>query len=42
MLTDVLLCEVKDDDHHMPMLRSASENDDVGRGLYLVACLASR
>jgi hypothetical protein len=42
MRTDVLLCEVKDDDHHMPMLRSASENDEVGRGLNLVACLASR
>ena len=26
----------------MPTLRSASENDEVGRGLILVACLASR
>jgi GAF domain-containing protein/anti-sigma regulatory factor (Ser/Thr protein kinase) len=42
MRTDVLLCEVKDDDHHLPVLRSASEGDEVGRGLRLVTSLARR
>jgi anti-sigma regulatory factor (Ser/Thr protein kinase) len=40
MRTEVLLCEVKDDDHHLPVLRSATENDEVGRGLHLVSSLA--
>jgi hypothetical protein len=42
MRTDVLLCEVKDDDHHLPVLRSASGSDEVGRGLHLVSSLARR
>lgn len=42
MRTDVLLCEVKDDDHHLPVLRSADASDEVGRGLHLVSSLARR
>lgn len=42
MRTDVLLCEVKDDDHHLPVLRSAAGDDEVGRGLNLVSSLARR
>lgn len=42
MRTDVLLCEVKDDDHHLPVLRSATASDEVGRGLHLVSSLARR
>jgi anti-sigma regulatory factor (Ser/Thr protein kinase)/GAF domain-containing protein len=42
MRTDVLLCEIKDDDHHLPVLRSASETDEFGRGLKLVSSLARR
>jgi anti-sigma regulatory factor (Ser/Thr protein kinase) len=42
MRTDVLLCEVKDDDHHLPVLRSATGSDEVGRGLHLVSSLARR
>ena len=43
MRTDVLLCEIKDDDHHLPVLRSASETDEeAGRGLKLVSSLARR
>jgi hypothetical protein len=40
MRTDVLLCEVKDDDHRLPVLRFASDGDELGRGLNLVASLA--
>ncbi|HET9899284.1 MAG TPA: SpoIIE family protein phosphatase [Streptosporangiaceae bacterium] len=42
MRTDVLLCEVKDDDHHLPVLRASSGSDEVGRGLSLVSSLARR
>jgi hypothetical protein len=42
MRTEVLLCEVKDDDHRLPVLRSASEDDEIGRGLGLVASLSQR
>jgi Stage II sporulation protein E (SpoIIE) len=42
MRTDVLLCEVRDDDHHLPVLRSATGSDEVGRGLHLVSSLARR
>ncbi len=40
MRTDVILCEVKDDDHHLPVLRTATGSDEVGRGLNLVSSLA--
>ncbi|SRR5258708_3477513 len=42
MRTDVLLCEIKDDDHHLPVLRSASDTEELGRGLKLVSSLARR
>lgn len=42
MRTDVLLCEVKDDDHHLPVLRTSTGSDEVGRGLNLVSTLARR
>ncbi len=42
MRTDVLLCEVKDDDHHLPVLRPGAVADELGRGLNLVAMLAKR
>src|SRR6266567_3861736 len=42
MRTEVLLCEVKDDDHHLPVLRSATGNDEAGRGLHMVSSLARR
>ena len=35
-------CEVKDDDHHLPVLRPGAEGDELGRGLNLVAMLARR
>jgi anti-sigma regulatory factor (Ser/Thr protein kinase) len=42
MRTDALLCEVSDDDHHLPTLRHATETDETGRGLLLVSRLARR
>ncbi|WP_197287476.1 ATP-binding SpoIIE family protein phosphatase [Streptomyces apocyni] len=38
--TDVLLCEVEDDDHTLPTLRDAGPADDVGRGLRVVSALS--
>jgi GAF domain-containing protein len=40
--TDALLCEVSDDDHHLPVLRYAQDDDEGGRGLQLVSRLARR
>jgi anti-sigma regulatory factor (Ser/Thr protein kinase) len=40
--TDALLCEVTDNDHHLPVLRDASDDDEGGRGLQLVSRLARR
>ncbi|HEV7931368.1 MAG TPA: SpoIIE family protein phosphatase [Actinomadura sp.] len=40
--TDALLCEVSDDDHHLPVLRYADDDDEGGRGLQLVSRLARR
>jgi hypothetical protein len=42
MRTDVLLCEVTDDDHHLPVLRQPTDTDENGRGLHLVSRLARR
>jgi hypothetical protein len=42
MRTDALLCEVSDDDHHLPVLRHVTETDEAGRGLNLVSRLARR
>lgn len=42
MRTDVLLCEVKDDDHCLPVLRPTTTQDEAGRGLHLVSSLARR
>jgi hypothetical protein len=42
MRTDVLLCEVSDDDHRMPIMREPGALDEDGRGLYLVSQLAGR
>jgi serine phosphatase RsbU (regulator of sigma subunit) len=42
MRTEALLCEVSDDDHRLPVLREPGENDEGGRGLYLVSHLARR
>ena len=42
MRTDVLLCEVSDDDHHLPVLRHVTEDDEACRGLNLVSRLARR
>ncbi|WP_408056374.1 ATP-binding SpoIIE family protein phosphatase [Streptomyces mesophilus] len=38
--TDVLLCEVEDDDHTLPTLCSAGPADEAGRGLNVVERLA--
>lgn len=38
--TDMLLCEVSDDDHRVPVLREPGLLDEYGRGLYLVSQLA--
>ncbi|MER7173187.1 ATP-binding SpoIIE family protein phosphatase [Streptomyces mesophilus] len=38
--TDVLLCEVEDDDHTLPTLCSAGPADEAGRGLSVVERLA--
>lgn len=40
--TDALLCEVTDNDHHLPVLRDASDDAEGGRGLQLVSRLARR
>ncbi|MFC7891653.1 SpoIIE family protein phosphatase [Streptomyces sp. NPDC057381] len=37
---DTLLCEVVDDDHDLPALRSAGPTDEAGRGLRVVSTLA--
>ncbi|MBV7694157.1 SpoIIE family protein phosphatase [Streptomyces sp. TRM70350] len=37
---DTLLCEVDDDDHDLPTLRSAGPGDETGRGLRVVSTLA--
>ncbi|MFE7170550.1 SpoIIE family protein phosphatase [Streptomyces sp. NPDC057616] len=37
---DTLLCEVDDDDHDLPTLRSAGPSDEFGRGLRVVSTLA--
>ncbi|WP_399141563.1 SpoIIE family protein phosphatase [Streptomyces sp. NBUA17] len=37
---DTLLCEVDDDDHELPALRSAGPEDETGRGLRVVSTLA--
>ncbi|WP_405867665.1 SpoIIE family protein phosphatase [Streptomyces sp. NBC_00005] len=37
---DTLLCEVDDDDHDLPTLRSAGPEDEFGRGLRVVSTLA--
>jgi anti-sigma regulatory factor (Ser/Thr protein kinase) len=42
MRTDVLMCEVSDDDHHLPALRPVTDTDEAGRGLILVSRLAQR
>ncbi|GAA4583046.1 hypothetical protein GCM10023194_19300 [Planotetraspora phitsanulokensis] len=42
MRTDVLLCEVSDDDHRMPIMREPGALDEDGRGLYVVSQLADR
>src|SRR5260370_42526189 len=42
MRTDVLMCEVSDDDHHLPTLRPVTDTDEAGRGLILVSRLAQR
>ncbi|MEU1778515.1 SpoIIE family protein phosphatase [Streptomyces abikoensis] len=38
--TDVLLCEVTDDDHTLPALMGTGEEDEYGRGLRVVSALA--
>jgi anti-sigma regulatory factor (Ser/Thr protein kinase) len=40
--TATLLCEVRDDDHYLPVLREAGGLDENGRGLFLVSRLARR
>ncbi|HEU5353981.1 MAG TPA: SpoIIE family protein phosphatase [Actinocrinis sp.] len=40
--TGTLLCEVRDDDHYLPILREAGGLDENGRGLFLVSRLARR
>ena len=40
--TETLLCEVTDDDHHLPVLCEPSESDESGRGIYLVSRLSHR
>lgn len=42
MLTDSLLCEVRDDDHHLPVLGNPCPADENGRGILLVSRLARR
>jgi serine phosphatase RsbU (regulator of sigma subunit) len=42
MRTDVLMCEVSDDDHDLPTLQAVADTDEAGRGLMLVSRLAQR
>ncbi|GAT71173.1 serine/threonine-protein phosphatase [Planomonospora sp. ID91781] len=42
VLTDVVLFEVGDDDHRLPVLRSPGDLDESGRGLHVVAGLTER
>lgn len=42
MLADTLLCEVYDDDHHLPALRHPQPGEETGRGILLVSRLARR
>lgn len=42
MLTDSLLCEVHDDDHHLPVLGNPCPTEENGRGILLVSRLARR
>jgi two-component sensor histidine kinase len=42
MLTDSLLCEVHDDDHHLPVLSNPRPTEESGRGILLVSRLARR
>ncbi|WP_432081889.1 SpoIIE family protein phosphatase [Streptomyces sp. WAC 04229] len=37
---DTLLCEVDDDDHELPALKTAGPDDETGRGLRVVSTLA--
>jgi serine phosphatase RsbU (regulator of sigma subunit)/anti-sigma regulatory factor (Ser/Thr protein kinase) len=41
-LTDSLLCEVYDDDHHLPVLGNPGSAEESGRGILLVSRLARR
>jgi anti-sigma regulatory factor (Ser/Thr protein kinase) len=40
--TETLLCEVTDDDHRLPVLREPGDDDEAGRGIYLVNRLSHR
>jgi anti-sigma regulatory factor (Ser/Thr protein kinase) len=40
--TSTLLCEVRDNDHYLPILLEADDLDENGRGLFLVSRLAQR
>jgi serine phosphatase RsbU (regulator of sigma subunit) len=40
--TDTLLCEVTDDDHHLPVVCEPDEDSESGRGLFLVSRIADR
>jgi serine phosphatase RsbU (regulator of sigma subunit) len=42
MHTDSLLCEVRDDDHHLPVLGNPDSTEESGRGVMLVSRLAHR
>jgi serine phosphatase RsbU (regulator of sigma subunit)/anti-sigma regulatory factor (Ser/Thr protein kinase) len=42
MFTGSLVCEVRDDDHHLPVLRHPAPSDETGRGIFLVSRLARR
>jgi serine phosphatase RsbU (regulator of sigma subunit) len=42
MFTDSLVCEVRDDDHHLPVLSNPCPMDESGRGILLVCRLARR
>jgi anti-sigma regulatory factor (Ser/Thr protein kinase) len=40
--TRTLVCEIRDDDLYLPILRQAADLDEDGRGLFLVSRLAKR
>lgn len=42
MLADSLLCEVHDDDHHLPVLGNPGPTEEGGRGILVVSRLARR